>query len=242
VVADEGSKRLLRRSSWERQRREDPRSSRRRVQVSRRSSRRRSTIRPRQAQGRQLIARLEAVAGKRRCRRRSRFQRCVEGASECEKRPRCTCTPGQAESTSASSPGFSWPEPPRIPLQSRPSRGGSRRKKQHSMTEAAQHARTAPAHAAWSRACAPRGRLHLGHYQGAVEELDRDQPQGRVLLLLRGLGTRSPASTRTPPTSPRPSARCSPTWIAAGLDPERCTLFIQSRVKQARGALSCSWE
>src|SRR5712671_6631091 len=54
----------------------------------------------------------------------------------------------------------------------------------------------------------PTGRMHLGHYQGALKswiELTKVAEAQREMFT---------------------------DWIAAGLDPSRCTLFIQSHVKQ----------
>ena len=48
----------------------------------------------------------------------------------------------------------------------------------------------------------------------------------------------SPTGTRSPPTTPTPrkikenSLEVLLDWLAAGLDPERCTMFIQSHVPQ----------
>ena len=77
----------------------------------------------------------------------------------------------------------------------------------------------------------PTGRLHLGHYLGALKNWVRSRTTTTA--------STSSADWHALTTAPddardrRPTrSRWSTDWLAAGLDPERSTLFIQSRVPE----------
>ncbi len=76
------------------------------------------------------------------------------------------------------------------------------------------------------RAAAPR-QLH-----GRARELGPAAGQYDVLLHRSWTGTRSPPTTRTPARSARTCSRWRRDWLAAGLDPERSVIFIQSLVPE----------
>ncbi len=78
----------------------------------------------------------------------------------------------------------------------------------------------------------PTGRLHLGNYMGALFNWVQLQDDSTTAT------SSSPTSTPSPPTTPTPQ-RCEQSirdvaldFLAAGLDPERSTVFIQSHVPQ----------
>ena len=77
----------------------------------------------------------------------------------------------------------------------------------------------------------PTGELHLGHYHGALRNWVRLQPSTTA-------SSSSPTGTRSPPTTQdrdvieRNVDDMVADWIAAGLDPELCTLFLQSRLPE----------
>ena len=74
----------------------------------------------------------------------------------------------------------------------------------------------------------PSGTLHIGNYLGALETVGRGAERGRLLL------RRRPARARRSRSNPRRCARQSyeliATYLAAGLDPEVCSIFLQSEV------------
>src|SRR5438093_680200 len=77
----------------------------------------------------------------------------------------------------------------------------------------------------------PTGRLHLGHYHGAVKnwiEISRKAECFYCSADWHAL-TSEYKDTSKIATAQR---EMFADWIAAGLDPERCTLFVQSHVKQ----------
>ncbi len=77
----------------------------------------------------------------------------------------------------------------------------------------------------------PTGRLHLGHYQGAVKnwiEISRKAECFFFSADWHALTT----DYRDPSKIVEMQREMFADWIAAGLDPQRCTLFIQSHVKQ----------
>jgi tryptophanyl-tRNA synthetase len=77
----------------------------------------------------------------------------------------------------------------------------------------------------------PTGRLHIGHYHGAVKnwiEISRKAESFFFSADWHAL-TSEYKDTSSIAQSQR---EMFADWIAAGLDPERCTLFIQSHVKQ----------
>src|SRR5882672_1767365 len=77
----------------------------------------------------------------------------------------------------------------------------------------------------------PTGRMHLGHYQGALKswiELSKVVECFFFSADWHALTT----DYKDPSKIAEAQREMFVDWIAAGLDPQRCTLFIQSRVKQ----------
>src|SRR2546430_2366484 len=77
----------------------------------------------------------------------------------------------------------------------------------------------------------PTGRLHLGHYHGAVKnwiEISRKAECFYFSADWHALTT----EYKDPSKIVESQREMFTDWIAAGLDPERCTLFVQSHVKQ----------
>src|SRR6266571_850453 len=77
----------------------------------------------------------------------------------------------------------------------------------------------------------PTGRMHLGHYQGALKswiELTKVAECFFFSADCHALTT----DYKDPSKIAEAQREMFVDWIAAGLDPQRCTLFIQSRVKQ----------
>src|SRR5256885_2722457 len=77
----------------------------------------------------------------------------------------------------------------------------------------------------------PTGRLHLGHYHGAVKnwiEISRKAECFFFSADWHALTT----EYKDPSKIVESQREMFTDWIAAGLDPERCTLFVQSHVKQ----------
>ena len=76
----------------------------------------------------------------------------------------------------------------------------------------------------------PTGSKHLGNYIGAIRHYVSDQDLGEAFYCIVDLHAISVPTT---------SARCArtrstppPSLLGAGLDPERCTLFVQSHVAE----------
>src|SRR5437764_1873145 len=97
------------------------------------------------------------------------------------------------------------------------------------MSEAAQK----PAHRQPRRVVSgmrPTGRLHLGHYQGAVKNWIEISRKAECFFFSADWHA---LTSEYKDTSGLAEAQREmfADWIAAGLDPDRCTLFIQSHVK-----------
>src|SRR5205814_10707091 len=77
----------------------------------------------------------------------------------------------------------------------------------------------------------PTGRMHLGHYQGALRNwIDIS---ARAECYFFSADWHALTTHYKDPSGIRASERdMFADWIAAGLDPERCTFFRQSDVKQ----------
>ena len=75
----------------------------------------------------------------------------------------------------------------------------------------------------------PTGRMHLGHYQGALKNWIE---VSRIAECLFFSADWHALTSEYKDTSNVLEAQREmfADWIAAGLDPERCTLFVQSRV------------
>ena len=83
--------------------------------------------------------------------------------------------------------------------------------------------------------------FHLGNYLGAVRNWVAMQDTARRLLL-RGRPARDHRRARPGAAAPAHPGRRSPSCSPLGLDPERCTLFVQSHVPehaQLAWVLSC---
>src|SRR6266852_44457 len=77
----------------------------------------------------------------------------------------------------------------------------------------------------------PTGRMHLGHYQGALKswiELSKVAECFYFSADWHALTT----DYKDPSKVAEAQREMFVDWIAAGLDPQRCTLFVQSHVKQ----------
>ena len=81
----------------------------------------------------------------------------------------------------------------------------------------------------------PTGRLHIGHLEGVLESWLKCQNDGKAFFFVADLhaitdGLRDNISSMT--------IEMVRDWIAAGIDPERAVLFLQSRVK-AHTEMAC---
>ena len=77
----------------------------------------------------------------------------------------------------------------------------------------------------------PTGRLHLGHFHGAVKNWIAISQKAECFFF--SADWHALTTDYKDPSKIREAQReMFADWIAAGLDPERCTLFVQSRVKQ----------
>ena len=77
----------------------------------------------------------------------------------------------------------------------------------------------------------PSGELHIGNYLGAVSNWVALQDAARVLLLHRG-PARHHAAVRAAGAGRAAPSRWPSGLLAAGIDPERATLFVQSHVPE----------
>src|SRR5579875_1345717 len=77
----------------------------------------------------------------------------------------------------------------------------------------------------------PTGKLHLGNYMGALVNWVRLQHDYECYFFIADWHalTTDYADTSQLPDNTREVAL---DWLAAGLDPEKCTIFLQSQVKQ----------
>ena len=78
----------------------------------------------------------------------------------------------------------------------------------------------------------PTGKLHLGHLVGALEQLGAAPGPVRLLLLRRRLARADERLRRHRRRSSSNAYDNVADWIAAGLDPETSTLFVQSLVPE----------
>ncbi|MGE5047056.1 MAG: tryptophan--tRNA ligase [Deltaproteobacteria bacterium] len=77
----------------------------------------------------------------------------------------------------------------------------------------------------------PTGRLHLGHYHGAVKNWIDISEKAECFFFSADWHALTSEYKDTSKLA-ESQREMFADWIAAGLDPERCTLFIQSHVKQ----------
>jgi tryptophanyl-tRNA synthetase len=75
----------------------------------------------------------------------------------------------------------------------------------------------------------PTGAVHLGNFLGAIRRWERDQHEHDSFYCVVDLHALS-ADTVDPKTLGPQTLRCATILLAAGLDPEVCTLFVQSHV------------
>jgi tryptophanyl-tRNA synthetase len=77
----------------------------------------------------------------------------------------------------------------------------------------------------------PTGRMHLGHYQGALKNWI-DLSKVAECFFFSADWHALTTEYKDPSKIAESQREMFIDWIAAGLDPQRCTLFIQSHVKQ----------
>jgi tryptophanyl-tRNA synthetase len=77
----------------------------------------------------------------------------------------------------------------------------------------------------------PTGRLHLGHYHGAVKNWIEISHKAECFFFSADWHALT-TDYKDPSSIVEMQREMFADWIAAGLDPQRCTLFIQSHVKQ----------
>jgi len=77
----------------------------------------------------------------------------------------------------------------------------------------------------------PTGPLHLGHLVGALDNWVRLQDQHECLFAICDWHALTSEYQRRSPIAEW-SELIAAEWLAAGLDPERCTMFVQSEVKE----------
>src|SRR5947208_4386446 len=77
----------------------------------------------------------------------------------------------------------------------------------------------------------PTGRLHLGHYQGAVKNWIEISQKAECFFFSADWHALTSEYRDTSKVA-EAQREMFADWVAAGLDPERCTLFVQSHVKQ----------
>jgi tryptophanyl-tRNA synthetase len=77
----------------------------------------------------------------------------------------------------------------------------------------------------------PTGRLHLGHLHGALANWIRLQDEATCHFFSADWHALTTSYDRTGEIKPS-EREMFVDWIAAGLDPQKCTLFVQSQVKE----------
>jgi tryptophanyl-tRNA synthetase len=77
----------------------------------------------------------------------------------------------------------------------------------------------------------PTGRLHLGHFHGAVKNWIEISKKAECFFFSADWHALT-SEYKDPAKIAESQREMFADWIASGLDPERCTLFIQSHVKQ----------
>ena len=77
----------------------------------------------------------------------------------------------------------------------------------------------------------PTGRLHLGHFHGAVKNWIEISKRAQCYFFSADWHALTSEYKDTSKVAEAQKEMFAD-WIAAGLDPERCTLFVQSQVKQ----------
>jgi len=77
----------------------------------------------------------------------------------------------------------------------------------------------------------PTGRLHLGNYFGALKNFVDLQNTHKCFFFVADIHSLTTAYDRTENLAEN-SRQMLIDWLAAGLDPEKCTIFVQSHVPQ----------
>ncbi len=77
----------------------------------------------------------------------------------------------------------------------------------------------------------PTGKLHLGNYMGALHNWVRLQHEYECFFFIADWHALT-TDYADPSAIPENTRNMAIDWLAAGLDPEKCTLFVQSHVKQ----------
>ncbi|HVT05458.1 MAG TPA: tryptophan--tRNA ligase [Thermoanaerobaculia bacterium] len=77
----------------------------------------------------------------------------------------------------------------------------------------------------------PTGRVHLGNYFGAVRNWVRLQDQYRCFYFVADWHALT-SDYADPSQITQSTFEAVADWLAAGLDPEKCTIFVQSQVKE----------
>ena len=79
----------------------------------------------------------------------------------------------------------------------------------------------------------PTGRLHLGNYLGALQNWVDLQEDYRCIYTVVDVHALTTLETPQDVADIQPNiAEMAMDWLAAGLDPERCTIFVQSQVPE----------
>ena len=77
----------------------------------------------------------------------------------------------------------------------------------------------------------PTGKLHLGHFHGAIKNWIEISRQAECFFFSADWHALT-TDYKDPSTIALSQREMFADWIACGLDPQRCTLFVQSQVKQ----------
>ena len=77
----------------------------------------------------------------------------------------------------------------------------------------------------------PTGRLHLGNYFGALSNFVKLQNEHNCYFFVADLHALTTAYDRTENLAFN-SKQMVIDWLAAGLNPEKCTIFIQSHIPE----------
>jgi tryptophanyl-tRNA synthetase len=77
----------------------------------------------------------------------------------------------------------------------------------------------------------PTGRLHLGHFHGAIKNWIAISQKAECFFFSADWHALT-TDYKDPSKIAEAQREMFADWIAAGLDPEKCTLFVQSQVKQ----------
>ncbi len=80
----------------------------------------------------------------------------------------------------------------------------------------------------------PTGRLHVGHYVGSLKERVRLQNEGRYdeIYIMIADAQALTDNAEHPEKVRKNILNVALDYLACGLDPEKCTLFIQSMVPE----------